>query len=331
VNAGLLARLVGGLAIVAVAALGARAASAPMTTGAAVGVLVIALVLGAERAASRARIERLTWGAVGGIVGLAAGTVLGHAVGDVLPSVGPITPALGSAAGLYLGVLVGARRGPDFTALNARLFAPPTADRGMTLLDTSAIIDARIADLAATGFIEGPLVVPQFVLRELQHIADSSDPRRRARGKRGFEVVQRLQRLPGPLLEIREIDVPGVTAVDQKLLEVAKARSAKVVTTDYNLNRLAEVNGVVVLNVNALANALKSALVAGEDLRVHLVREGKEVGQGIGYLDDGTMVVVDQGKRWIGRNVDVVVTSVLQTPAGRIIFTRLRDEEPLRA
>ena len=223
------------------------------------------------------------------------------------------------------------RRGPHLTGLNAALFPRGTTGRTIKLVDTSAIIDGRIADLAATGFVDGPLVVPQFVLRELQQIADSTDPRKRTRGKRGFEVVQRLQRLPGALIEIDEVDVPGVTEVDRKLLEIAKVRSAKVITTDYNLNKLAELSGVAVLNVNELANALKPAVVAGEAMHVHVLREGKESGQGIAYLDDGTMVVIDQGKRWIGQSVEVVVTSVLQTPAGRIIFTRLRDDEPGRA
>jgi uncharacterized protein YacL len=174
-------------------------------------------------------------------------------------------------------------------------------------------------------------VIPEFVLRELQQIADSSDPRKRARGKRGFDVVQRLQRLPGGLVEIDAVDVPGVTDVDRKLVEIARARGARIVTTDYNLNRLAELSGVGVLNVNDVANALKPAAVAGDAMHVHVLREGKESGQGVAYLDDGTMIVVDQGKRWIGQSVDVVVTSVLQTPSGRIVFTRIRDEESARA
>ena len=319
-------RVAGAVVLVVTATLGARAASLSATTGLVVGILLIGLTLGAEHAAGQARIDRLTWGGVGGLVGLVTGAILGHALHSVAPGLGPMPLALTSVAGVHLGILVGIRRGPDLTALNARLFGSAPAERALKLVDTSAIIDGRIADLAATGFIDGPLVVPQFVLRELQQIADSADPRKRARGKRGFEVVQRLQRLPGGLVEISAIDAPAVSAVDDKLLEVAKARAAKIVTTDYNLNKLADVNGVVVLNVNELANALKSALVAGESLRVEVVREGKEPGQGVGYLDDGAMVVVDQGKRWLGQTVDAVVTSVLQTPAGRIIFTRLRED-----
>jgi uncharacterized protein YacL len=217
------------------------------------------------------------------------------------------------------------------TGLNAALFPRGAGGRAIKLVDTSAIIDGRIADLAATGFIDGPLVVPEFVLRELQQIADSTDPRKRARGKRGFEVLQRLQRLPVPLVALDASDVPGLTEVDEKLVELAKTRGAKVITTDYNLNKRAELSCVAVLNVNDLSNALKPVVVAGEAMRVHVLREGKESGQGVAHLDDGTMVVVDQGKRWIGQSVDVAVTSVLQTSAGRIIFTRLRDEDPARA
>jgi uncharacterized protein YacL len=211
------------------------------------------------------------------------------------------------------------------------LFPRATPDRPVKLVDTSSLVDGRIADLAATGFIDGPLVIPEFVLRELQQIADATDPRKRTRGKRGFEVVQRLQRVPGLAVDVDGADVPDVKEVDEKLLALARVRGAKVITTDYNLNKRAEVVGVMVLNINDLATALKPAVVAGEPMRVHVLREGKESGQGVAYLDDGTMVVVDQGKRWIGQTVDVAVTSVLQTSAGRIIFTRLRDEELPRA
>ncbi len=323
------------IALVAAAAvLGAAAAGAaavPVVAGAIGGAVLAALALVAEAAAGRAPIDRLAWGVTGGIAGLVTGVVAGLAAQSLVPTAGPALVALGGVLGAYLGAAIGLRRGPDATGLNAALFPRVDTGRVVKLVDTSAIVDGRLADLAATGFIDGPLVVPQFVLRELQQIADSTDPRRRARGKRGFEVVQRLQRLPGPLVELDDVDVPGVTDVDRKLIEVAKARAAKVITTDYNLNQLAELSGVAVLNVNELANALKPAVVAGEPMRVHVLREGKEFGQGVAYLDDGTMVVVDQGKRWIGQSVEVAVTSVLQTPAGRIIFTRLRDEESARA
>ena len=327
----LVARVVVAVVVVAISAAAARALFLSAVAGVAAGAVVIVLVVLAESFAVRARLDRLLWGAVGGVVGLLAGIAVGLAARGLIAPAGPMLVALGGVLGTYLGVAVGIRRGPDLTGLNALLFPRGATGRVIKLVDTSAIIDGRIADLAATGFIEGPLVVPQFVLRELQHIADSTDPRKRARGKRGFEVVQRLQRLPGALVEIDEVDVPGVTEVDRKLLEVAKARTGKIITTDYNLNKLAELSGVAVLNVNELANALKPTVVAGEAMYVHVLREGKEAGQGVAYLDDGTMVVVEGGKRWIGHSVDAIVTTVLQTPAGRIIFTRLRDEEPARA
>ena len=300
-------------------------------SGAVVGFACAALVVLAERSLARAGIERLAWGALGAFVGLIAGLGVGFATLSVIPAVGGGVLALTTFLGTWLGGVTGVRRGADMTGLNALLFPRVAPDRPAKLVDTSSLIDGRIADLAATGFIDGPLTIPEFVLRELQQIADATEPRKRTRGKRGFEVVQRLQRLPGSIVEIDDVDVPGVTDVDRKLLEIAKARAAKVITTDYNLNKLAELCGVAVLNVNELANAPKPAVVAGESMRVHVLREGKEAGQGVAYLDDGTMVVVDQGKRWIGQSVEVAVTSVLQTPAGRIIFTRLRDEEPARA
>lgn len=206
----------------------------------------------------------------------------------------------------------------------------PTESRGAgaKLVDTSAIVDGRIADIAATGFLEGPLLVPRFILKELQRLADGGDAQRRNRGKRGFEVLQRLQGLAGVDVEIVDDDVPETREVDLKLLELARRRGAGVLTTDYNLNRLAEVSGMMVLNVNDLANALRPVVLPGEVLRVQVSREGKEAGQGVGFLEDGTMVVVDQGRGLIGQEVSVVVTSALQTSAGRMIFARPRAEEP---
>jgi uncharacterized protein YacL len=328
--AGLAARIVVAVGVLAIGAAAAHASSMPLVAGVAAGAVMIALALIVEAGAGRARLDRLVWGVVGGVTGLVAGAILGVAAGALVAS-GPMVQALATLLGLYLGVAVGVRRGPDLAGLNALLFPPARTGRVAKLVDTSAIIDGRIADLAATGFIDGPIVVPQFVLRELQQIADSTDPRKRLRGKRGFEVVQRLQRLPGALMEIDKVDLPGVTQVDEKLLEIAKSRAAKIITTDYNLTKLAELSGVTALNVNELANALKPTVVAGEAMHVHVLREGKETGQGVAALDDGTMVVIDQGKRWIGQSVDVIVTNVLQAPAGRIIFTRLCDDELGRA
>jgi uncharacterized protein YacL len=191
------------------------------------------------------------------------------------------------------------------------------------VLDTSAIIDGRIADVAASGFFEGRLVVPRFVLRELQRLADGGDPQKRSRGRRGFDVLQRLQGLAGVTVEIVDDDADG-REVDLKLLEVARRRRAALVTIDYNLNRFGDISGIMVLNVNDLANAMKPAVLPGAVLRVQVLREGKEAGQGVGFLDDGTMVVVDQGRRLVGQEVAVVVTSALQTSAGRMIFGQPR-------
>jgi uncharacterized protein YacL len=226
--------------------------------------------------------------------------------------------ALGAAA-VGLEWAVALRRAPGPAAIGR-------AAGGPKLVDTSAIVDGRLADVAATGFLEGPLLVPRFVLRELQRLADGGDPLRRNRGKRGFEILQKLQGVRGVAVEIVDEDVAGVADVDAKLVELARRRGARVVTTDYNLNRVAELSGVSVLNVNDLANALKPVVLPGESLRVQLLREGKEPGQGVGFLEDGTMVVVEQGRGLLGQEVPVVVTSALQTSAGRMVFARPRGD-----
>ncbi|MGH9535457.1 MAG: PIN/TRAM domain-containing protein, partial [Terriglobales bacterium] len=227
----------------------------------------------------------------------------------------------------YIGLIVGAEKG-DFLNLAALggLFAPDRLRRGGKLLDTSAIIDGRLADIAETGFLEGPLWVPHFVLRELQTIADSADGSKRQRGRRGLDVLQRLQHIPG--LDVRMLEEEPIRAreVDHQLVETARLHDSKIVTNDFNLNKLAQLQNVAVLNVNELANAVKTVVLAGESLRVHITKEGKEAGQGVGYLEDGTLVVVEHGRRLISRCADVVVTSVLQTPAGKMVFARASDE-----
>jgi uncharacterized protein YacL len=192
------------------------------------------------------------------------------------------------------------------------------------VVDTSAIIDGRIAEIVESGFIYGTLVIPRFVLDELQHIADSSDTLRRNRGRRGLEILARMQKEPGTPVEIVEDDVPEVAEVDAKLVALARARSRVILTNDFNLNRVAELQGVRVMNINSLANAVKPAVLPGEELRVRVIQEGKEAGQGVGFLDDGTMIVVEGGARHIDRDLDVSVTRVLQTVAGRMIFAQPR-------
>lgn len=204
---------------------------------------------------------------------------------------------------------------------------PPMRAAQPKLLDTSVIIDGRILDIAKTGFLEGDIVVAQFVLAELRHIADSGDGLRRARGRRGLDVLQKLQKELKTPIVVDETDFDDVSEVDVKLLRLCRERGGVVVTNDYNLNKVAGVTGIPVLNINDLANAVKPMLLAGEELTVQVVREGKEPGQGVAYLDDGTMIVVDNGRRYLGERVQVVVTTVLQTSAGRMIFTRLKSME----
>jgi uncharacterized protein YacL len=193
------------------------------------------------------------------------------------------------------------------------------------VLDTSVIIDGRVADIVEVGFLDGALVVPQFVLKELQYVADSSDPLRRNRGRRGLDILHRMQKMAGVEVVISDLDYPEIKEVDLKLIEVAKTLAGRIVTNDFNLNKVAQLRGVDVLNINELANALKPVALPGELMNVFILKEGKESNQGVAYLDDGTMVVVDNARSRIGRHVDIAVTSVLQTTAGRMIFGRRAD------
>jgi uncharacterized protein YacL len=225
-----------------------------------------------------------------------------------------------------VGGMVG-YRAPQAAAGKAVPDAPQLEGRGSSpkLLDTSVIIDGRIADVCETGFVEGVFYVPRFVLQELQRIADSSDPLKRNRGRRGLDILNRMQKSTVNI-EMLEMDAPETREVDEKLLILSKKHGAKIITNDFNLNKVAEIQGVPVLNINDLANALKPAVLPGELLTIRVIKEGKEAGQGIGYLDDGTMVVVDNGKVYMGQKIEVVVTSALQTAAGRMIFAKKKDE-----
>lgn len=229
----------------------------------------------------------------------------------------------------YLGASIGAKRWRELPlskyARYERRAAPQSGDSGGKILDTSVIIDGRIFDVCKTGFVDGPLIIPQFVLSELRHIADSSDPLRRNRGRRGLDVLARLQKELDIAVQISDADFEDIEEVDVKLLKLANQTGGFVVTNDFNLNKVADVTGVKVLNINDLAGALRPVLLPGEEMCVQVLREGKEPGQGVGYLDDGTMIVVDNGKRYVGDTVDVVVTTVLQTSAGRMIFTKIKQ------
>ncbi len=304
--------------------------------GAGVGAVICGVMFGVESRLVDAPLALTVGGALGLSVGLLVGGLFVHMAGLMLDS----SSLLGHVGGLmalltlpYLGLIVGMRFGTESLAL---VFSNTQDSPGeqevnpseftLKLLDTSVIIDGRISDLCDTGFIEGTLVVPQFILLELQHISDSSDGLKRARGRRGLDILNGMQKMTNIKIDIVEDDFPHVKEVDTKLVELAKKVNAKILTNDLNLNKVAGLQGVIVLNINELCNALKPVVLPGETLRVFVLKEGKEAGQGIAYLDDGTMVVVDHAKRAIGKTVDVLVTSVLQTSAGRMIFTRLKEE-----
>ena len=270
------------------------------------------------------------YGLAGLMVGILAGA-LGNQVVGKLPIQEPeITQPLALllyTVCAYFGVVLGLWKGPEFRAGDEGPLGGGTGQASSPkILDTSVIIDGRIADICETGFLEGPLIVPQFVLKELQHIAGSPDSIKRNRGRRGLDILQRIQKNVDMTVRIVDHDFPKIREVDTKLVALGQALKAKVLTNDFNLNKVAELQGVPVLNVNQLANAVKPVVLPGEVMNVHIMKEGKEYGQGVAYLDDGTMVVVDNAKRHVGRHIDVIVTSVLQTTAGRMIFTRLREE-----
>jgi rRNA-processing protein FCF1 len=288
------------------------------------------------------------------LVGIAAGTALGAAAGVLLvlalrdphPARAAVLAAVGSAALALSGLAIGAaaltwldknhvlRAGtgddpssPFSSPGRAGTLAIDPGRASPKLLDTNVIIDGRIADICETGFVEGILVVPQFVLRELQYIADSTDSLKRNRGRRGLDVLARLQKRPDLTILVSDRDFPLVREVDAKLVALARETGARIVTNDYNLNKVAEVSGVTVLNINQLANALKPVALPGELMRVNVIKEGKEPNQGVAYLEDGTMVVVDNARRFIGKILEVTVTSAIQTTAGRMIFAQYLPRE----
>jgi uncharacterized protein YacL len=223
----------------------------------------------------------------------------------------------------YLGLVLGGKHGEWLEpARLVSLFRTAGPLRRYKILDTSVIIDGRIADVCETGFVDGSLVIPQFVLKELQLVADSPDSLKRNRGRRGLDILQKIQKMSGVEVMISDVDFPDIREVDLKLIELARTLQGKIVTNDFNLNKVAQLRGVEVLNVNELANSLKPVVLPGEIMKVFILKEGKEYNQGVAYLDDGTMVVVDNARKMISRNIDIVVTSVLQTTAGKMIFGR---------
>ena len=229
----------------------------------------------------------------------------------------------------YIGLVVGGAKGDmlNLGALGGLFGGDAGMEKSYKILDTSVIIDGRIADIAATGFLDGVLIIPQFVLWELQLVADSGDSLKRNRGRRGLDVLQRIQKNKAIHVQIIETDYPKVKGVDLKLIQLAKDTDGKIVTNDFNLNKIAQLQGVTVLNINELANTLKPIMLPGETMRVFILKEGKEHNQGVAYLDDGTMVVVDNARRQISKTVEVSVTSVLQTTAGKMIFGRFEEKQ----
>jgi len=281
----------------------------------------------------RASMRRLIGAAIGSILGILGAYLMGLVLA-------PTTIPEGSRSfmdvGLllvmtYIGLVVGANKGDmlNLAALGGLFGSERSTRRMPKVLDTSVIIDGRIADICEAHFLDGVMLIPQFVLRELQFVADSADSLKRQRGRRGLEVLQRIQKMPHLEVEIADDDFPNIADVDLKLIELAKRYDGKIITNDYNLNKVASLQGIEILNVNQLANALKPVVLPGETMRVFILREGKEYNQGVAYLDDGTMVVVDGARRMINKTIDITVTSVHQTTAGKMIFGRLDERTEL--
>jgi|SRR5687767_6772233 len=303
---------------------------APPFAGALGFFLGVALVL-FEIRLKQISLTRLIGAAAGSVLGILGAFLMAMVLERALPpqdaSVGFLQIVI-LLVMTYVGLVVGASKGDmlNLAAFGGLFGGEKVSKQPFKILDTSVIIDGRIADVAETGFLDGILVIPQFVLRELQYVADSADSMKRNRGRRGLDVLQRIQKMSQLHVQILEDDFPHVKEVDMKLIELAKAYDCKIVTNDFNLNKVAQLHGVEVLNINELANALKPVVLPGETMRVFILKEGKEYNQGVAYLDDGTMVVVDNARRLISKTIDITVTSVLQTTAGKMIFGRFDEK-----
>jgi len=296
-----------------------------------IGLLVAIFVIKIEQAIRKLSLTVIFGGVIGTIVGLLIAYLFACGL-KFIPSLESqkivpwesvyvlLTLSLG-----YLGLVLGSSKSGEFNVAGFGSAKSSKAKGEYKILDTSVIIDGRIADICETGFVDGAWIVPRFVLGELQQIADSSDPMKRSRGRRGLDILNRMQKMDDIKIDIVDHDFPKLKNVDEKLVALAKKKSGKIVTNDYNLNKVAELQGIKILNVNELANALKPLVLPGEVMTVKVIKEGKEHAQGIAYLDDGTMVVVDNGGKYIGKNLQVVVTSVLQTAAGRMIFSSIKQ------
>lgn len=313
----------------------------PSKMDAIVGVLLGIIIVVFEWRLRMMSLKRLIGAAIGSVLGIIGAYLFAVVIRNSLPS-GHTQSFLMLMVMLlmaYVGLIVGANKGDllNLAALGGIFGGEKQSKKSYKILDTSVIIDGRIADIAETGFLDGIMVIPQFVLRELQLVADSADSLKRNRGRRGLDILQRLQKVASLNIQIVEDDFPTIREVDMKLIELAKLYEGKIVTNDFNLNKVAQLQGVEVLNINELANALKPIVLPGETMKVFILKEGKEYNQGVAYLDDGTMVVVDNARKMIGKNIDISVTSVLQTTAGKMIFgkwderlaTRLETPRPV--
>ena len=326
----ILARVLLGAALIYTAA-SLRPLEGGLAPNVALGLVLAALIVLLELKLRRTSPAAVLGATIGGAIGLA----IAKAFTAAFVWVGPDVPRVAFfhlsvlALCTYIGVLVGAHHGEWLQPGRlVSLFRSTGPQRRYKILDTSVIIDGRIADICDTGFIDGTLVVPQFVLKELQLVADSADSMKRNRGRRGLDILQKIQKMAGIEVVISDVDFPDVREVDLKLIELARTLHGKIVTNDFNLNKVAQLRGVEVLNINELANSLKPVVLPGEIMKVFILKEGKEYNQGVAYLDDGTMVVVDNARRMISRTIDVVVTSVLQTTAGKMIFGRYIEGTP---
>ncbi len=300
--------------------------------GALAGFIFALLALSIEKIIKKAPLKVIFGGTFGLFLGLVIAQLLGYAFSGLQNSTIRISiSVILSCVFGYIGLVLGGKKVEEFRWPGWGFFAKGSQKKdGGKILDTSVIIDGRVADICETDFLEGPLIIPQFILQELQHIADSADSLKRARGRRGLDILNRMQK--GDTVEVKVVDddYPDIKEVDAKLIALAREMNAKVVTNDFNLNKVAQLQGVLVLNINQLANALKPMVLPGEVLHLQIMREGKEQGQGVAYLDDGTMVVVENASRHLGQKVEASVTSILQTTAGRMIFTTLKEEQRQR-
>lgn len=317
----------GRLLVIVMLAGGGTLLSVSPAAGIGIGLIAGGAVLLMEAAVARGTSRQILSGSLGLLIGLSLALLASNVLAPANTTSGAAL-RLGLAVSLgWLGLATFVRRSDAFSLAHLRTdwetrAEAPVSAGAPKILDTSVIIDGRIAEIVEAGFMEGPLVIPHFVLVELQQVADSSDPLKRNRGRRGLDMLQRIQKNPTAAIQIVDTDFPEVKEVDLKLIELALKNGGKIVTNDFNLNKVAQLRGVKILNINDLANCLRPLVLPGEPMRIFVSKEGKEHGQGVGYLDDGTMVVVEGGRKALGRTIDVNVTTVLQTAAGKMIFVR---------